>query len=459
MWKCGNESLTLFIFKFSNLQIFKFHFHISTFPTFPHSSYLSIMFRFLGIVWASFKMALQELRSNKLRTFLSLLGITFGIFCIISVLATIASMQQAIKNDLKSIAGRTIFIGKWENGGGPDYPWWKYIKRPEVKYSEMKLIQAKVPEASDISFFMNISGNVEFEDDMMTNVNYYGVSERFQDLQPIVIQTGRFFSNEDFARGASFLVMGYKIAENLFRKPENAVGKIVKLQNGKEALVIGLIAKQGQSIINAWDYDNCIILPYGFMKQIVREESAGPSIMVKGKENMTIDALKDELKGSMRSIRKLSPTQDDNFSLVDFDSATKEFDSIVAGMNIGGWAIAGLSLIVGIFGVANIMFVTVRERTSQIGLKKALGAKRSTILTEFLLESAFLCVIGGLIGLLAVFILTSIFSATFSFRVFIPADIIVMAIGICVMAGVLAGIIPAYIASKMDPVVAIRSTT
>lgn len=423
----------------------------------PWKSYFRSMFRFLNIVWSSLKMAIQEFRSNKLRTFLSLLGITFGIFCIISVLATISSMESAVKGELKSIAAHTVFIGKWENGGGPDYPWWKYIKRPEVKYSEMKIVELKSPELTDITYLMNISNNVEYENNILSGVNYYGVSEKFQEVQNIIIQEGRFFSAEDFNDGANFIVIGYTIAEELFGKAENAVGKIVRLKNGKEAVIVGLIIKQGQSLINAWDYDHSIILPYNFMKQIVREENAGPIIMVKAKDNMSIDAIKDELKGSMRSIRKLSPTTDDNFSLTDIDSATKGFDALIVGLNIGGWAIAGLSLIVGMFGVANIMFVTVRERTSQIGLKKAIGAKRSTILAEFLLESAFLCIIGGLIGLLAVFILAFILSFVIPFKVFVPVNIIALAIGVCIVIGVLSGIIPAFTAARMDPVVAIRT--
>jgi putative ABC transport system permease protein len=415
------------------------------------------MFRFIGIIWTSFKMALQELRSNKLRTFLSLLGITFGIFCIISVLSTISSMELAVKNDLKSIAARTVFIGKWENGGGPDYPWWKYMKRPEVKYTEMKLVQLKSPGLGEAAYFMAINDKVEFGDNVMTGVNYYGISEKFFNIQSINIETGRYLHQEDYDHGYNFIIMGYVIAEELFGKAEKAVGQVVKLKNGKDAVVIGLIVKQGKSIINAFDYDHSILMPYTFLKQMVREENAGPNIMVQAGENMSIDALKDELKGDMRSIRKLKPTEDDNFSLIDIDSATKNLDAVINGMDIGGWAIAGLSLLVGMFGVANIMFVTVRERTSQIGLKKAIGAKRSTILTEFLLESAFLCIIGGLIGLVGVFIVTQILSLLIPFKVFIPLDIIGLAIGICLFVGILAGIIPALIASRMDPVVAIRS--
>jgi len=366
-------------------------------------------------------------------------------------------MELAVKSELKSIAGHTVFVGKWENGGGPEYPWWKYIKRPEVKYSEMKLIQLKSPDLTEIAYLMNTNGNVEFANDVMTGVIYYGVSEKFPDVQPINIETGRFFRNEDFNNGANFVVIGYTIAQQMFGTAEKAVGKIVRLKNAKEAIIVGLIAKEGQSILDAWDYDHCVLMPFSFMKQMVREENAGPAIMVKGNENMSIEALKDELRASMRSIRKLTPTTDDNFSLTDLDFASKALDSLTGGLNIGGWAIAGLSLIVGMFGVANIMFVTVRERTSQIGLKKAIGAKKNTILAEFLMESAFLCIIGGLIGLMAVVILTFILSSLIPFRVFVPLDIIGLSIGICIIVGVLAGIIPAITAARMDPVVAIRS--
>jgi putative ABC transport system permease protein len=409
------------------------------------------------IAWTSFKMALQEFRSNKLRTFLSLLGITFGIFCIISVLSTISSMQMAVNNDIKSLGNKTIYIDKWQYEGGPDFPWWKFIKRPVPKFDEMELLRLKVPDAAHLDFEIETQSSVDFEDNSLTGVNFYGNTEDFDKIQRISIGSGRYFQQSDFDRGTPYVVMGYSIAEKLFGNPERAVGKIVKLKESREATVIGLIQKQGQSLIGGWDFDNCILLTYNFLRQMVREEYAQPKILVQAGDNISIDALKDELQGAMRSIRKLTPTQEDNFALNDIDSFSKMLEPIFSGMNIGGWAIAVLSLIVGMFGVANIMFVTVRERTSQIGLKKAIGAKRRSIMLEFLLESAFLCIIGGLIGLLAVFILTIVFSSMLSFKVFIPLNIILLAVSICLFTGILAGIIPAFIAARMDPVVAIRS--
>jgi putative ABC transport system permease protein len=416
------------------------------------------MLRFLEIIGSSLKMALQEFRSNKLRTFLSLLGITFGIFCIISVLSTINSMEIAIQKDIKALGSNTVYIDKWDySGGDNDYPWWKYQKRPAPKYEEMELLKVKVPAAANVAFAMQNGGNVEFEDDVITNVNYYGITEDFVNIQPVDILTGRYLIQTDYDYAASSIVMGNVIAEKLFGKPEKAFGKQVKLKNGKKGTVVGVVKKQGKSIIGGWEFDNSILMPSGFMKQIVREDWSNPIIMVQGKENIPMTALKDELTGAMRSIRKLRPAEEDDFALNDVDAFSDMMGELFGGVNKGGWAIAALSLIVGMFGVANIMFVTVRERTSQIGLKKAIGAKRSTILTEFLLESAFLCIIGGLIGLILVFILTQIFSAMIGFPVFISVDIITLAVTICIVVGVLAGIIPASIAARMDPVVAIRS--
>jgi putative ABC transport system permease protein len=403
-------------------------------------------------------MALQEFRSNKLRTFLSLLGITFGIFCIISVLATISSMKTAVQNDLKSLGSNTIFIDKWEYTNQSNYPWWRFYKRPEPKYEELKQVRDRVSIVQNATYQTRDQSVVEFGTDVLNNINYFGVTEDFSKIEHFNIGEGRYLQQTDFDRGANSIVMGYNIAEKIFSVPERAVGKIVRLKNGKPAIVIGVIEKQGQNMIDMWRFDDCIIMPYKFLRQMTRDQDASPRIIIEGKENVSIPALKDELDGAMRSIHKLAPGQDSNFALNDIETISKSLDPIFTNLNIGGWAIAALSLIVGMFGVANIMFVTVRERTAQIGLKKALGAKKSTIISEFLLESSFLCIIGGLIGLIAVFILAKVFTILLHFNVFIPVEIIAMAIGICLTVGILAGIIPAVIAARLDPVVAIRST-
>jgi putative ABC transport system permease protein len=321
----------------------------------------------------------------------------------------------------------------------------------------MQLLRLKVPDAAHLVFELQINDNVENSDNVLSGVNYYGNTEDFDKVQQVNIGSGRYFQQVDYDRGSPYVVLGYTIAERLFIKPSSAVGQTVKLRGGKTAIVIGVLEKQGQSLLDTWDFDNSILLTYPFMKQLVRDENANPKILVQASPKISLQAMKDELRGAMRSIRKLSPTMDDDFALNDIDSITRLFDPIFRILNIGGWAIAALSLIVGMFGVANIMFVTVRERTSQIGLKKAIGAKRGTILTEFLLESAFLCIIGGVIGLLLVFLLTLIIGTALHFQVFIPFNIILLAVCICLVTGILAGIIPAFMAARMDPVVAIRS--
>lgn len=415
------------------------------------------MVRVLNILLTSLKMALQEFRSNKLRTFLSLLGITFGIFCIISVLATINSMKHAVQESLSSLGTKTIFIEKFEWKDDDNYPWWKYIKRPDAKYEDMQQVKLRVPIVANASYLLQDNSVVEFGNDVLSGINYYGITEDFSNIEHFDIALGRYLQQSDFDHASNSIVVGYSVAEKMFVNPEKALGQIVRLKNNKPAVIIGVIAHQGQSMMNMWDYDNSIIMSWSFMKQMIKEKQARPQIIVQGRSDVSIPALKEELTGAMRSIHKLSPTQEDDYALNDIESFSKFMDDIFKNINLGGWAIAALSLIVGMFGVANIMFVTVRERTSQIGLKKAIGAKRGTIMAEFLLESAFLCIIGGLIGMIAVFILTTIFSSMFSFKVFIPGDIIALAVGICLTVGILAGIIPAFIAAKMDPVVAIRS--
>ncbi|MBS1574139.1 MAG: ABC transporter permease [Bacteroidetes bacterium] len=415
------------------------------------------MRRTIEIVVSSLKMALQELWKNKLRTFLSLFGITIGIFCIISVLATVNSLQQNIQNELKSLGNNTIYLDKWEwSDDGPDYPWWKYVKRPSPKFEQVKQIKERAPLAKYVAFFISSTDNLDYGGNRLTNVNIYGCSEDYEHIQPVELSAGRYFSDAEFAREANVALIGFEIADKFFGSPERSIGKIIKAKN-RQLQVIGVIKKQGKTMVGGWNFDESVIVPYRFARTMMEERRADPKIMIKGDDKISSKTLKDELYGAVRAIHNLSPTQENDFSLNDINDFSDAVGQAFVSINIGGWAIAALSLIVGMFGVANIMFVTVRERTNQIGLKKAIGAKSRVILTEFLLESAFLCIIGGLIGLTLVFILTKILSGVFNFPIFISSNNMVLAIGICILVGVLAGFIPAQQAARLDPVVAIRS--
>jgi len=414
------------------------------------------MIKVLTILWNSFKMALQELKVNKLRTFLSLFGITIGIFCIIGVLATIDSLKAKIQNDLSSFGNNTIYIDKWDYSGGPEYPWWKFMKRPNMKVEEMDIIKKKSNLASNMAFFMSKQASFSYEENVLKGVNIYGITSEYKAVQSFNIGYGRYFSEADFLRGGPLGVIGYKVAEELFGKAEKALGKTISY-GGRRVMVIGVIEKQGSAIINGFDYDKSVLTTYNYFASIYNPDNSNPYIMVQAKPGVPSALLQQELTGVMRQIRKLSPTQEDNFTCNDVAQFKDQIDSVFGSINSGGWAIAGLSLIVGAFGVANIMFVTVRERTSQIGLKKAIGAKSSTILYEFLLESAFLCIIGGLVGLFLVWILTVALSSVLPFPLHIAPSIVFLALSICIILGVISGIIPASIAAKMNPVEAIRT--
>ncbi len=417
------------------------------------------MFKLLNIVWTSFKMSLNELRNNKLRSFLSLLGITFGIFCIIGVLATVNSLESKIQTEIKSFGSNTIWIDKndYSTNGQADRPWWKFVKRPSATYQEMLFLKKHIKQAENIAYFVPAAVRVEYQDNIMQGVSFYGITEDFSRIQDLKVIEGRYISDAEFEQGSPTCVIGYENATNLFGTAERAVGKLITV-NGRKLTIVGLLEKQGTSLFQGFRFDVTILVAYKFYASIFDPKKAGQNlIMVKAKDGISSEALIDELKGYMRLIRKLKPTEEDNFTLNDiklFGEAISKFFGLV---NIAGWVIASLSLIVGAFGVANIMFVTVRERTSQIGLKKAVGAKRRTILTEFLIESALLCIMGGVIGLILVWLVAQLLSSALGFPVFIAPNIIVLALTVCVVLGILSGIIPASLAAKMNPVVAIRT--
>lgn len=413
------------------------------------------MFRSYHIMLNSLRLTFQELRVNKLRTALSLTGIAFGIFCIIGVLAAVNSLERNIQGEVKSLGSNTIYIDKWDYSGGPDQPIWKFRARPVAKYEEAEEVRQRSQLLDDISFLMQNFGNISSKDDVIQNAVMYSVTESQMNIQPLKFDAGRFISAAEFEAGSNIGLLGYSNAENLFGNSERALGKQVEVK-GKKITIVGVIKKEGTNFIG-WNYDNCIMLPYKFFKTLYQEEYSNPILIAKGKDGVTTAALSDELKGIMRQIRKLSPTQDDNFSLNSVEAFSKAITSFFSVLNVVGGIVGGISLIVGLFGIANIMFVTVKERTAVIGLKKAVGAKKASILFEFLLEAVILCLMGGAIGLFFVFLGTVISSHLLNFPIYISLPMLFVTILVCLVVGIIAGIFPASRAAKMDPVVAIRS--
>lgn len=412
----------------------------------------------LKILWNTFKMAMMELRVNKLRTFLSLFGITIGIFCIIAVFTLTSSLEHNIRKDLADLGDDVIYLQKWPWGGNGEYAWWKYMNRPEPQFKDLKPVQDKVHSASYASFNFDVNNKkVEYGSDYMDGVTMTAVSNDFDQIQTLQILDGRFFANTESNSGANVAILGFTVWDGLFASPESALGKIVKIA-GRDVKIIGVLKKKGESMIGAGSYDNAIILPYRFARTIVDERrNADPYILVKAKPGVSLDQLKDELKGVMRASHRLKPREEDDFALNEISSANESLSSMFVAINGGGLLIAIFSLLVGSFGIANIMFVTVKERTNIIGLKKAIGAPKRIILMEFLLESITLCLIGGMLGLLMVYILTTVISAVSTFEMVISMGAFIFGMVASVGVGVLAGFIPAYRASRLDPVVAIRS--
>lgn len=413
------------------------------------------MLKSISILQNALRLSLQELRMNKLRTGLSLTGVAFGIFCIIGVLTTVGSLEQNIQNEVQSLGSNSIYIDKWDYSGGPDKPIWKMRARPQMKIEEAAEIKKRAMLAESVTYLMQAVANVSHGDELIQNATVYCINKDQISIQPVAFAAGRYFSDTEFKNGSACGIIGYTNAEDLFGSPERAIGKQIALK-GKRITIVGVIRKEGKTFIG-WDYDKCVMVNNRFAVQLFDPQSFNPILIVKGKPGVTTSALSQELRGVMRQIRRLSPTQDDNFSLNSVEAFSKAVSTSFVTINIVGSIIGGISLIVGMFGIANIMFVTVKERTSVIGLKKAIGARKQTILFEFLLEASLLCLFGGLIGLVFVYLLTLILSGPLDFPVFLSTSMIVKAILLCVCIGVLSGIIPASRAASLDPVKAIRS--
>lgn len=409
----------------------------------------------LNILRNSLKLTFQELKVNKLRTALSLTGVAFGIFCIIGVLTTVNSFEINLQNQIKSLGSNTIYVDRWDYSGGPDKPMWKYRARPVMTYEEVPLIKERAQLLDEVCFLVRAAGNISYADNMIQNVSVYGIIKSQMNIQPIHFEVGRYISDAEFNSGSPVGLIGYDNAEKLFGEATRALGKQFDLK-GRKITIVGVIKKEGKNFIG-WDFDNCIMVPYKLCEQIIDVKNANPVIIAKGKDGIATAAVMDELEGTMRQIRRLSPVQEDNFTLNSVEAFSKAITDLFSTVDLVGALIGVISLIVGMFGIANIMFVTVKERTSIIGLKKAIGAKRRSILFEFLIEAAILCLMGGAFGLFFVYILSLVLSGPLNFPIFISMPLLIATVIICLVVGILAGIFPASRAAKMDAVAAIRS--
>ncbi|MEQ8359082.1 MAG: ABC transporter permease [Cytophagales bacterium] len=416
------------------------------------------MFLFLRLSYESFRFAFQALKANLLRTILSLLGVTIGIFAIITVFTVVDSLEKSVKESLSFLGDKVIYIEKWPYEFKPGDPWWDFLKRPVVEIEEFDLLGKRLQNSSAMSFFVvRGSVNSKYKNSSTDEAALLGVTFEQNKVSDIRIAKGRYFTQREIDAAVNVAIIGSKIKEQLFGDRE-ALGKTIKVVNRK-FYVIGVMEKQGENILNAPSNDTNIFIPLGSFAKIFKirgRSGTMPRIAVKGfEDDLGLIELENEIRGNMRRIRGLKPKEKDNFAINRPEMLANIVTSVFDVIGIGGWIIGGFSILVGGFGIANIMFVSVKERTNLIGIQKSLGAKNFFILFQFLFEALFLSIIGGAAGLFLVYLVT--FAPTGALNLTLSFKNIVLGLGVAGIVGVFSGIFPAVVAARLDPVIAIRS--
>ncbi|MEQ9423530.1 MAG: ABC transporter permease [Cyclobacteriaceae bacterium] len=409
-------------------------------------------------IWESFGFAWSALRMNLLRTVLSLLGVTIGIFAIIAVFTVVDSLEKSIKDSLDFLGSDNIAVEKWPYIFGGPYPWWKYFQRPNPDYSEYEFLLENVENMQGITIYAVRNGApMKYGNNSTNGNNLVGVAFGHKDVYEIPLDEGRYFTRQEIESARNVAIIGYKVKEELFPF-EQAIGKEIKVK-GQDFYVIATLKEEGESFLGAPTNDDAVYVPYKSFTKLYytgRFRGIGSSITVKGyPDDYDLLNLESELTGLMRKKRHLKPREEDDFALNRPEAISNFIGATFDALWLGGWVIGGFSILIGGFGIANIMFVSVKERTPIIGIQKSLGAKNYFILSQFLFESIFLSVLGGAIGIFLVFLLSFIDLGTL--EIALSFKNVMIGLGVSAIVGILSGIIPASSAAKMDPVVAIRT--
>ena len=400
--------------------------------------------------------AMHALWSNRLRTFLSLLGITIGIFAVISVFTFVDSWNRKIRSSLANLGDDVVYVEKWPWEFGEDYPWWKYMNRPSAQFREMEWLRSRTKSARAVTMTYNLDGGTATAGEMgMNAVSVQAVAPDYHLLRAFELESGRYFHNSELDRGSRSLILGARAANELF--PDgNALGKQVKVM-GQRLKVVGVLAVEGNNALGT-SLDEQFLVPLNFIRQVKgsRLDEVNPLILAGPNEGVPVAELKAELRGHLRAFRRLKPTQEDNFAVNQVSFLANQLDMLFASMRLIGWLIGGFSMLVGGFGIANIMFVSVFERIGQIGIQKAMGARNAFILWQFLVESMILSLMGGVLGVILVEGMTRLAAAIMEEELSLTVDNIILALGVSTLIGIVAGLLPAIRASRLDPVEAIR---
>ena len=392
---------------------------------------------------------------NKLRTFLSLFGITIGIFSIISVFTVLDWMEKAIRDSISTLGDNVIYIQKFPWSFDPNLEWWDIIKWPVVSLKDYEALQRKSTKADATCFSITEPESIRYKKTQANNAYIWAATHEFEELRSFEIEEGRYFTPEESASGRNVAIVGYEVADRLF-EGANPVGKEISIA-GHKTNVIGVFKKEGKGGISDSGMDEMTLVPINFARNFInmRNPFLGSNIMIRSKEGVSVQELSDEVTMILRAARRIHPGEKSNFSVNEASLLTQGFDAVFAGINIGGWIIGGFAILVGGFGIANIMFVSVRERTNIIGIQKALGAKRFFILQQFLTESVLLSVVGGLAGIFLIFIATLVINYLWELNMYLTLANALLAVFISGLIGVVAGYAPAYSAARMNPVDAI----
>ncbi|MFH1120075.1 MAG: ABC transporter permease [Bacteroidota bacterium] len=412
---------------------------------------------FIRLLRESYLFALSAIVVNKVRTILSLLGITIGIFSIISVFTVFDSIERTLRDSINSLGSNVLFIQKWPWAFGGDYPWWKYMKRPEPTMADLQEIQRRSQASEASTYFVATNRTVKYAGSSVDNASVVAVSHDYNVVNSIEFVDGRYFTPEESAGGRPVAIIGDEISRTFFQNAE-PLGKRIKVF-GQQVEVIGLLKKEGEKSFGNSN-DNQVLIPINLGRNFIdlKGDNIGAAIMVRAKPMVSNDELADELTGIMRSVRKLKPGVEDDFSINETSVISQGFDQLFNVVAIVGWIIGGFSLLVGGFGIANIMFVSVKERTAQIGIQKSMGAKNYFILQQFLFEAVFLSIFGGIVGLLIILIITQLISAFSDMNLVLTFGNIALGVIVSGAIGLVSGFIPAWTASRLDPVEAMRST-